>query len=116
MNLDALTSLVTSFVLICLMVAAGTEMFRRIIYLVFAAKGLEKPAWFTHLWRIVAVVIGCSCGWFADGWTEDLDRLEGLGLGAGVLVNGHTKSGDLGAFRYLCFCSHRDRGALSAML
>ena len=36
MNLDALTSLVTSFVLICLMVAAGTEMFRRIIYLVSA--------------------------------------------------------------------------------
>ena len=84
MNLDALTSLVTSFVLICLMVAAGTEMFRRIIYLVFAAKGLVKPAWFTHLWRIIAVVIGCSCGWFADGWTEDLDRLEGLGLGAGA--------------------------------
>mgnify|MGYP005826542633 CR=1 FL=1 len=80
------TDLITAFVLICLIVAAGTELVRRILFAIYSAKGLDKPAWFTHLWRIVAVLIGCSCGWVADGWAEHLDQLEGLGLGAGAGV------------------------------
>ena len=79
-----MTEFTAPFLLLCCIVYAVPEFARRFVRLVLAVKGIDRPPWHRHVWRLLAIGCGAYAGLMLGECSDVFGITEGLGVGCGA--------------------------------